>query len=114
MRAVPLHRTTFICLHSDLSEEKSKKFPPVKCELALRPEEVDVVLELEFEHIILADGVTGAGGVHAVAKQRKRGKREIVLKCFVEIQTEVGEDNPKFLPAIGVLEFSQQIAGQLG
>ena len=43
---------------------------PVECELALCPEEVDVVLELELEHELLLDVVLGAGDVYAVAQQR--------------------------------------------
>ena len=41
---------------------------PVKSELTLCPEEVDVVLELEFEHIVFGDVVTGGGDVHVVAE----------------------------------------------
>lgn len=32
---------------------------------------------------------------------------------LVEEETEVGEDNPELLPAVGVLELSQQVAAQL-
>lgn len=35
------------------------------------------------------------------------------LMGLVKEQTEVGEDHPKLLPAIAILEFSQQISGQL-
>lgn len=32
---------------------------------------------------------------------------------FVEEQAEVGEDDPQFLPAVAVLEFPQQVSGEL-
>ena len=35
------------------------------------------------------------------------------LITFVEEQTEISEDNPEFLPAIAVLELSQQVATKL-
>jgi hypothetical protein len=35
------------------------------------------------------------------------------LEGFVEVEAEVGEDNPELLPAVAVLELSQQVAGQL-
>jgi|LakMenEpi03Aug12_release.lakeMendotaPanAssembly.Ray.scaffolds.fasta_scaffold182749_2 hypothetical protein len=35
------------------------------------------------------------------------------LEGFVEVEAEVGEDDPEFLPAVAVLELSQQVAGQL-
>ena len=52
---------------------------PVESELTLCPEEVDVVLELEFEHIVLGDVVTGGGGVHVVAEQGQGRQGEVVL-----------------------------------
>ena len=33
--------------------------------------------------------------------------------CFVEEETEVGEDDPELLPAVAVLELPQQVAAQL-
>jgi len=42
--------------------------PPVKSELTLCSEEVDVVLELEFEHIVFGDVVTWGGSIHIVAE----------------------------------------------
>ena len=37
----------------------------------------------------------------------------IYLVLFVEEETEVCEDDPQFLPAVAVLELTQQIAAQL-
>ena len=42
---------------------------PVKGELALSAEEVDVVLELQLEDVVLVDLVRRAWSVHAVAKE---------------------------------------------
>ena len=53
---------------------------PVKGELALSAEEVDVVLELELEDIVLGDLVRGARGVHAVTKEGQACQREVICK----------------------------------
>lgn len=53
---------------------------PVKGELALSAEEVDVVLELQLEDIVLVDLVRRARGVHAVAKQRQACQWEVIWK----------------------------------
>ena len=45
-----------------------RRVVPVEGELTLCPEEVDVVLELEFEHIVFGDVVTWGGSVHIVAE----------------------------------------------
>jgi len=42
--------------------------PPVKSELTLSSEEVDVVLELELEHVVLTDIITWGGGLNIVAQ----------------------------------------------
>ena len=52
---------------------------PVERKLALRPEEVNVVLELELEHEVLGDVVLGVRGVHGVAQQGQACQREVVL-----------------------------------
>jgi len=83
--------------------------PPVKSELTLSSEEIHVVLELEFEHVVLTDIITWVWSVDIVAQQRKAGQREIILKCFVEVQTEISEDHPEFLPSVGVLELPEEI-----
>lgn len=54
-----------------------------------------------------------AGGVDAVAKQGEAGQGEVVLEGFVEVKTEVGEDNPELLPSVGVLELAKEVAGEL-
>lgn len=46
--------------------------PPVKSVLALSPEEVDVILELQFEDVILVNAVGLGGRCHGVAQQRQR------------------------------------------
>lgn len=84
--------------------------PPVESELTLCPEEVDVVLELEFEHIVLGDVVTGGGGVHVVAEQGQGRQGEVVLKGFVKVEAEIGEDHPEFLPSVGVFELPEKIS----
>ena len=84
-------------------------YQPVKSELTLSSEEIHVVLELEFEHVVLTDIITWVWSVDIVAQQRKAGQREIILKCFVEVQTEISEDHPEFLPSVGVLELPEEI-----
>ena len=60
-------------------------YRPVKSELALCPEEVDMVLELELEDIVFSNVVALAGDVHAVSEEGEAGQGEIVLKCLVEV-----------------------------
>ena len=36
------------------------------------------------------------------------------LKRFEEVQTRVGEDDPEFLPPVGVFEFPEKIAAKKG
>ena len=47
----------------------------------------------------------------------ERMKRDTMITadvvCFVEEETEVGEDDPELLPAVAVLELPQQVAAQL-
>ena len=52
---------------------------PRECVLALRPKEVDMVLELQFEHMVLADGVALLGGGHCIAQQGEGGQGEVIL-----------------------------------
>ena len=72
-----------------------------------------MILELKFEHIILADVVRHSGCVHVVAEQGKTGEREVILESFVEVETEVGEHDPQLLPAVAVLELPEEVARQL-
>ena len=53
---------------------------PVKGELALGAEEVDVVLELQLEDVVLGDLVRGARGVHAVTKEGQACQREVIWR----------------------------------
>ena len=56
---------------------------PVKGELALGAEEVDVVLELELEDVVLVDLVRRARGVHGVTKQRQACQWEVIWRgCY--------------------------------
>ena len=56
---------------------------PVKGELALGAEEVDVVLELQLEDVVLGDLVRGARGVHAVTKEGQACQREVIWRgCY--------------------------------
>ena len=73
---------------------------PVKGELALSAEEVDVVLELELEDVVLGDLVRGARGVHAVTKEGQACQREVICTGFVRDiicyrRKETGGDNSK-------------------
>ena len=83
---------------------------PVKCELALSSEEVDMILELEFEDVVFANIVIGGRNINVITKKRKTGERKVVLEGFVEVETKVGEHNPQLLPAIAVLELPQQVS----
>merc|ERR550517_1458353 len=78
--------------------------PPVKGELALSTEEVDVVLELQLEDVVLRDLVRGARGVYAVTKEGQACQREVILEGFVEVEAEVSEDDPQLLPPVRVLK----------
>ena len=69
-----------------------------------------MVLELKFEDVVLTDIITWVWSVNIVAQQRKTGQRKVILKCFVEVETEVSEDHPKFLPAVGVLELPEKVS----
>lgn len=66
-------------------------------------------LELQLEDVLLVDAVGLFGGADRVAEQGEAGQREIILVSLVEEQAEVGEHNPKFLPAITVLELPQEV-----
>ena len=56
---------------------------PVKGELALGAEEVDVVLELELEDVVLVDLVRRARGVHGVAKKGQACQWEVIWRgCY--------------------------------
>lgn len=68
--------------------------PPVKGELALSAEEVDMVLELQLEDVVLVDLVRRARRVHTVAKEGQACQWEVILEGFVEVETEVSEDHP--------------------
>ena len=56
---------------------------PVKGELALSTEEVDVVLELQLEDVVLVDLVRRARRVHTVAKEGQACQWEVIWGGFV-------------------------------
>ena len=69
---------------------------PVKGELALSAEKVDVVLELQLEDVVLGDLVRGARGVHAVTKEGQACQREVICReknCYCRNETR--GDNSK-------------------
>ena len=53
---------------------------PFECVLTLRPEEVDVVLELQLEDEVLVDAVLVARPEHRVAEQGEARQGEVVLR----------------------------------
>lgn len=53
---------------------------PVESVLALCPEEVDVVLEPQFEDEVLLDGVLGIWLLDLVSQEWQGGERKVVLK----------------------------------
>ena len=63
---------------------------PVKGELALSAEEVDVVLELQLEDVVLGDLVRGARGVHAVTKEGQACQREVICTGFLSSYRDRG------------------------
>lgn len=65
--------------------------------------------ELQLEDVLLVDAVGFFRGADRVAEQGEAGQREIILVSLVEEQAEVGEHDPKFLPAIAVLELPQEV-----
>lgn len=52
---------------------------PFEGVLALRPEEVDVGLELQLEDVLLVDAVRLVGGADGVAEQGEARQREVIL-----------------------------------
>lgn len=65
---------------------------------------------MQLENIVFVD-VFGLGrDGDGVAQQREAGQRVIVLVGLVEEEAEVGEDDPQFLPAVTVLELTQQVS----
>ena len=73
-----------------------------------------MVLELQLEHQVLVDVVVCGRTVHGVAQERERRQGEVVLERLVEVEAGVGEDDPEFLPAVGVLELAEEVAAQKG
>ena len=53
---------------------------PFECVLTLRPEEVDVVLELQLEYKVLVDAVLLARAENRVTEQRETRQGKVVLK----------------------------------
>ena len=54
---------------------------PVECKLALSPEEVDMILEDEFENKIFLNVVgRSVGSTNVVAQKRQTGQRKVILK----------------------------------
>ncbi|RUS72019.1 hypothetical protein EGW08_020217, partial [Elysia chlorotica] len=77
-------------------------------------EEVDVVFELQLEHVVLVDAVLVFRDADSVAQQRQAGQGEIILAHgFVEEETEVCEDHPELLPTVARFELAQQVPAQL-
>ena len=71
-----------------------------------------MVLELELEHKLLIDAVTGGGGGDGVAEEGEGGERGLITKGFVEEEAEWGEHDPQLLPAHAVLELAEQVAAR--
>lgn len=67
-------------------------------------------LELQFEDVLLVNAVRLLRGADCVAEQRETSQREVILVSLVKEQTEVGENNPEFLPTVAVLELPQEVA----
>jgi len=59
-----------------------------------------MIFELKFEDIVLVNFISWTGSVDTVTKEGKTGEGEVVLEGFVEVETEVGEDYPEFLPSV--------------
>lgn len=87
--------------------------PPSKGVIAFGAEEINVILELQFEHKVLVDRVLLRRSRHGVPQQRQSSQREVVLMRLIEEQAEVREHDPELLPAVTVLEFPQQKSAQL-
>lgn len=116
---------------------------PFEKVFTLRPEVVDMRLEMQFEDVIFMDVFRLAGMCYWVTQQRQTGQRILILTertvnrehsthiphihrgyhsvcllafylvCFVEEQGEVGENHPEFLPAVAVFKLSEQISWEL-
>lgn len=67
-------------------------------------------LELQLEDVLLVNAVRLLRGADCVAEQRETSQREVILVGLVKEQTEVGENNPEFLPTVAVLELPQEVA----
>lgn len=86
---------------------------PAKRVFAFGSKKVDMIFELQLENKIFLNGVLFIGFGDVIAEQWQTGQWWVILEWLVEEQTEVGEHNPKFLPAIAVFEFAQQKPAQL-
>jgi len=69
-----IHKTIF------LFHDPSLVCVPFEGVLALRPEEVNVGLELQLEDVLLVDAVRLLRGADRVAEQGQAGQREVVLQ----------------------------------
>lgn len=127
--------------HPSETRRKMKKFlrwtcslfSPIESVLTFSTKEIDVIFELKFENEILIDVVEFIRQRTPIAEQRQRRQRKFILKAekkisieaqenllspfylisFVEKQTEIRENNPQLLPAVGIFKFSKQIATHL-
>ena len=86
---------------------------PSKSIIALRSEEIYMILELQLKDKLLADAVLIGRLSDCISNQRERRQGEVILVGLVEEEAEVREDHPELLPAVAVLEFAQQETTQL-
>jgi len=56
------------------------QYAPVKSDITLGTEEIDMVLELQLEHAVFVDSIARARQTDNVAKQRQAGQRKIILQ----------------------------------
>jgi len=64
-----------------LSEVINAEFSPSKVELVVCAEEVDVVPELQFEDMVLADAILFCGHSDFVTQQRQTGQWTVILSA---------------------------------
>lgn len=72
-----------------------------------------MVFELQFKDVILVNFIRLTGSIHGITEKREASQGEIILEGLIKVEAKVCENNPEFLPPVGVLEFSKKVAGQL-
>ena len=80
--------------------------------LIIGTEVIDVSLEDQFENEILVNVIFLSGQTERVSKERKTGKRKIVLTRLVQKEGQSTEDDPQSLPTRGGSQLPKKVSTQ--